>query len=67
MLIGMGIDDRGRSFNEVSGLLIHRVIQKFSWIHTHGTVIFGHLVHPSQSTGLFSRTYVSNILSKLFL
>lgn len=33
VLIGMGIEDRARSFSEVSGLFIHRVIQKFSWIH----------------------------------
>lgn len=32
VLIGMGIDDRARSFSEVSGLFIHRVIQKFFWI-----------------------------------
>lgn len=33
VLFGVGIDDRARSFSEVSGLFIHREIQKFSWIH----------------------------------
>lgn len=57
VLIGMDIEDRARSFSEVSGWFIHRVIQKFSWIlgWYRGKVIFGHLVYSYQSTRLFSQ------------
>lgn len=76
MLIGISIDDRTSSFTEVSGLFNHRILNSIEERYrnslgfilvTDENVIFSHLVHPSESTALLSRTYVSNVLSNLFL